>query len=147
MDLLVGITEPIVLGTFDIPKHAEEANHQQHQIWRYFIPTSNNFFFRITIFPYVLISLERAFALIWLLRHRVASTKGSIYSVIFAWIAGTSVGALILLGGHDILSFVHSTDVFGCTVVLFLITMCVSYLSIQTRLNLRFSAINAAHNR
>ena len=142
-DLLVGITEPIALGTFDIPKHLKQPTIKYDDI---FSPLQTLFSFA-SVFFLVLISLERAYALIFPLLHRVASTKVYIYSVFFAWIAGTSVGALILLGVHEIMNLVHSTVVFGCTVVLCLITVCVSYLAIRTRLNPRVSAIEAAHNR
>ena len=145
-DLLVGITEPIALATFDIPRRLEEPTVNSINYGNILIPLQTTFSFA-SVFFLVLISLERAYALIWPLRHLVASTKGYIYSVIFAWIAGTSVGALTLLGVQDILNYVHSTIVFGCTVVLCLITVCVSYLAIRTRLICKVSVIDFAHNR
>ena len=47
-----------------------------------------------SVFFLVLISLERAFALIWPLRHRVTTTKTYIYSVAIVWAAGITVAAM-----------------------------------------------------
>ena len=95
----------------------------------------------------MLISLERGFALIWPLRHRVASTKGYIYSATFAWIAAISAGILTLLAVHDILDFGQWIVAFSCVTVLCLVTICVSYLAIRKRLNCRVPAIDGAHKR
>ena len=88
------------------------------------------------MFFLVLISLERAYALIWPLRHRVTSTRGYIYSATFTWIAAISAGTLTLLAVYA-----------GCVTVLCLVTICVSYLAIRKRLNCRVPAIEGAHNR
>ncbi|XP_078378594.1 lysophosphatidic acid receptor 3-like [Oculina patagonica] len=143
-DLLVGFTEPIALGTFDIPQHLDESSiNSRGNITNAFQTT----FSFGSVFFLALISLERTYALIWPLRHRVASTKGYVYSVTFAWVAGISVGVLTLLALYDILDYVHWTLAFGCIMVLCLITVCVSYLAIRRRLNCRVPAIDAAHNR
>ncbi|CAH3173373.1 unnamed protein product, partial [Porites lobata] len=47
-------------------------------------------FLSTSMFFLVLISLERAFALIWPLLHRTTSTKTFIYGVLAAWLAGVS---------------------------------------------------------
>ncbi len=100
-----------------------------------------------SLFFLALISLERAYALIWPLRHQVASTKGYIYSVTFAWVAGTFAGIFTLLAVYSILDFVQLAFAFGCIMFLCLITVRVSYLAIRTRLNSGVPAIHAAHNR
>ena len=50
-----------------------------------------------SVFFLVLVSLERAVALIWPLRHRITSTKVYIYSVAIVWLAALSLGALNFL--------------------------------------------------
>ncbi len=143
-DLLVGLTEPMAAGTFDIPQHLDESSiNSRGNITNAF----QTMFSFASVFFLVLISLERAYALIWPLRHRVASTKGYIYIITLAWVAAMFVGTFTLLAMYDILNFVYWTATWGCIVVLCLITVCVSYLAIRTRLNISVPAIDAAHNR
>ncbi|XP_078375727.1 adenosine receptor A3-like, partial [Oculina patagonica] len=143
-DLLVGFTESIAAGTVYIPQHMEESsNNSRGNISNAF----ETMFSFASVFFLVLISLERAYALIWPLRHRVASTKGYIYSITFAWVAGMFVGTFTLLAMYDLLNFVYWIATWGCIVVLCLITVCTSYLAIRTRLNRGVPAISAAHNR
>ncbi|XP_078378612.1 melanocyte-stimulating hormone receptor-like [Oculina patagonica] len=143
-DLLVGFTEPIALGTFYIPRHLDEQSINSRANNAHVFHTTFSF---TSIFFLALISLERAYALIWALRHRVASTKGYIYSLAFAWVAGIFVGTFSLLAINDILHSVHFTVIFGCIMVLCLITVCLSYLAIRTRLNSKVPVIDAAQNR
>ena len=57
------------------------------------------------------------------------------------------VGMLTLLSVHDILDFAYWTVAFGCTMVVCLIMVCMSYLAIPTRLHRRVPAIDIApHN-
>ncbi len=145
-DLLVGFAEQIALGTFHIPRHLEDPSINSTRNANIFAPLQTTFTYA-SVFFLVLISLERAYALIWPLRHRVASRKGYIYSITFAWVAGMFVGTFTLLGVRKILDFVHIAVALGCIMVLCLITVCVSYLAIRTRLNRGVPAIDATHNR
>ena len=145
-DLLVGITELISIGAFNMPGHFEERKFNIAHNKNISIAFQIAFSF-VSVFFLVLISLERGFALIWPLRHRVASTKGYIYSVTFTWIAAISAGTLILLAVYDILDFAQWIVVSGCVTVLCLVTICVSYLAIRKRLNSRVPAIDNAHKR
>ena len=144
-DLLVGFTETIAFGTFEIPWDLEEPSIDT--VGGRISTSFQTTFSLASVFFLVLISLERAYALIWPLRHRAASIKGYIYSVIFAWVAGISAGVSTLLAVFDILDFVHWAVSFSSTMVLCLITVCVSYLAIRTRLNHSVPAIDAARNR
>ena len=94
-----------------------------------------------------LVSLERAYALIWPLRHRVASTKFYSYSVTLAWIAAVFSGVLTLLTALDVLAFAYWKVGIGSAKGLCLATICVSYLGIRTRLSGRVPAIDGTHNR
>ena len=143
-DLLVGLTETIAQGAFNVPWHFEgRTNSVQNK--------SNATAFQITfgfasVLFLTLISLERAYASIWPLHHRVASSKGYIYSATFAWVAAIFAGALTLLAPHD-MDFGDWMLILGCVVALCLFTICVSYLAIRTRLNCRVPVIEGAHNR
>ena len=90
-DLLVGFTEPISLGAINIPVHFEERIFNSAQDKNISIAFEVTFSF-VSVFFLALISLERGYALIWLLRHQVPSTKGCIYSATFAWISATFTG-------------------------------------------------------
>ncbi|XP_078378591.1 G-protein coupled estrogen receptor 1-like [Oculina patagonica] len=145
-DLLVGLTEPIVLGTYKIPHELEELSINSTGYGHISIILQTTFSFA-SVFFLVLISLERAYALIWPLRHRVANTKGYIYGVIFVWLAAISTSLLSLLAVHGVLDYADWIVACSAMVILCLITICVSYLAIRTRLNCRVPAIDAAHNR
>jgi len=146
-DLLVGFTEPIALGPFGILGHLEE-NVSFNKARNTNIATAFQITFSFaSVFFLTLISLERAYALIWPLHHRVASTKGYIYGAILAWIAAISAGVLTLLSVYDILDSSQWIIAFDCVMVLCLITICVSYLAIRTRLNCRVPSIDGAHSK
>ncbi|XP_078378613.1 adenosine receptor A2a-like [Oculina patagonica] len=144
-DLLAGLAEPIVITLTKIPWHLKElrTNTTSKNILRAFQTT----FSFVSIFFLVLIALERAYALIWPLRHRVANIKGYIYCVIFTWVAGISVGVLALLAGYEILYIVPWMFTYCFIVLVCLVSICVSYLAIRTRLHYRVPVIDAAHNR
>ena len=145
-DLLVGFTEPIALGALNIPGNFEEGNSiSAHD--KYISMAFQVTFSFASAFFLTLISLERAYALIWPLRHRVASKRGYIYSAASIWVTAIFVGALSLLAVYDILDFAYWILAFGCLIVLCVVTICVSYLAIRTRLKCRVPVIDGAHNR
>ena len=101
-----------------------------------------------SVFFLVLISLERAFALIWPLRHRVTSTKVYIYSVVIAWLAGIAMGVSSFIAQFPGIYNLKYFAVGAAVIIGFsLITICVSYLSIRKRINSRTPAIDAEHSR
>ena len=87
------------------------------------------------MFFLVLISLERAFALIWPLLHRTTSTKTFIYGLVSAWLAGVSLGSLIWLVSYGLLKISHYTLTFSIVIVWSLATTCTSYLAIRKNSN------------
>ncbi len=145
-DLLVGFTEPIVIGTNKIPQELEKFNINSTTYGHIFIILQTTFSFA-SVFLLVLISLESAYALIWPFRHRVASTKDYIYGVIFVWMAAISIGILSLLAVLGVLVYAHWIVACSVIVIFCLIVICVSYLAIRRRLSHRVPAIDAAHNR
>ena len=92
--------------------------------------------------PYLAFQLERAFALVWPLRHQVTSTKVYVYSIVLVWISGISVGASLLLAAYGILDMKH-WNISPCIVALLaLLIICFSYLEILKRLNCRIPPID-----
>ena len=87
-------------------------------------------FLSTSMFCLVLISLERAFALIWPLLHRTTSTKTFIYVVVAAWLAGVSLGSLSWLVSYGLFEISHYTLTFSIIIFLSLATICTSYLAI-----------------
>ena len=135
-DLLVGIAQTVLLGLI-ISK--------SDYVW-----ISTSFLAVVSgssVFFLVLISLERAFALIWPLRHRVTSIKVYIYSVVIVWFAGIAIGAFSWLTVYGI--FVVTNFVIAYSVVIFLslFIICLSYLSIRKKLYSPNPAIDKADSR
>ena len=145
-DLFVGFTESITIGTCFIPGHLEEENFNSALTTKISTPFQITFGFASVLFL-TLISLERAYALIWPLRHRAASTKVYIYTATLAWIAAIFAGALTLATAFDILDFPDWKVTIVSAKVLCLVMICVSYLGIRAKLNCRVPAIEGAHNK
>ena len=119
-DLSVGFTAPIVVGTYAIPGQIRGSNSSSDagNISTALHPT----FSLASVFFLLLITLERAYALIWPLRHRISSTKTYIYSVIFVWIAVLSFEVTILLAAYGYLNYSQAWVAICCSVFLALIT-------------------------
>ena len=135
------------IGTYDFPRHIGISRDSKTPIKGTITTPFQAVFSNASVFFLVLISLERAFALIWPLRHRVTGIKAYIYSVVIVWVAGVSQGTMSLLALYDLLDWRYYL-VASCLITAFsLATICVSYLAIRTRLNRRVPAIDRAHNR
>ena len=125
-DLLVGLIQLISTGAYNTilqiqTKSTRAGIESEEWIWAVLL---------------VLISLERAYALIWPLRHRVASIKGYIYSAIFVWASSIALQTLSLLVTYrKILNFDHWMIALSCIAALFLITICACYLTIRAKLS------------
>ena len=145
-DLLVGLTDILTVGTFALPRENGVLHVNQTSDKNIFVVFQATFA-GTSIFFLVLISLERTFALIWPLRHRVTSTKTYICSSGIVWLAGITLGALLLLVLYDIFQLRYYVVAYSVITGFSLLTICVSYLIIRTRLNLRDAAIYMAHNR
>ena len=147
-DFLVGFNEFVVLGTYAFPLHIGIYRDNKTPVIVNYLATSfRALFSSASVFFLVLISLERAFALIWPLRHRVTSNKAYFYSVVIVWVAGVTVGALTLLAVYDLLDLRYYFVAFCLTVTFSLATICVSYLAIRKRVHRKVPAIDTTHNR
>ena len=138
-DLLVGITEPIILGTERIAKNARNTTDGKEGVdIKGFVNPSIAFQVlgssTSTIFL-ALISLERVHAVLRPLRHRVTTARVYICSIVIVWTVG------ICMAGITFLPIYHTDKArrYGSVIIhsfLFIcvLVICVSYLTIRTRL-------------
>ena len=63
------------------------------------------------------------------------------------WVTAIFAGVLTLLAVYDTFDFAYWIFAFGCVTALCLVTICVCYLAIRTRINCRVPAIDGASNR
>ena len=133
-DLLVGITEPIVLATEKIPRSKApprgEKNILANPSSAVQILGSN-----ASVIFLALISLERAFAVLWPFRHRVMSTSVYIYSVLAVWAVGMCF-LLPRLMPQRLDTTAVTVSELSCRFVSLLI-MCASYVKVHNRLRSR----------
>ena len=131
-DLIVGITEAVVLVTNKIPNFEEKQTTRiQHpSVVFYTFGSSTSVVFL------ALISLERVYAVLWPLRHRVTSPRAYTYSITLVWVAGCCTAGLSLLAASDSkvdTAFANVTFHLFLLISLFIILL--SYLVIRSRLN------------
>ena len=149
-DLLVGITEPIILGmekyhqmtaTTSKPRGINETNpvrgKRENALRVVWIAGAMQLFASsASVFFLALISLERAFAVLKPLRHRVVSTRVYIYSIVVVWAVGIFIFGLMALSFYYLKlarETVHVVVHF-CLFISF-VMICASYLKIRTRLS------------
>ena len=134
-DLLVGITEPIVLGTEKIPRMKapgpmEEEKRMKNPSSAFQVLGSST-----SVIFLALISLERAHAVLRPLRHRVLKTRVYIWVIVFAWTAGLCIaGAQLLAMYHTEVDSGHTGAIIHSFLFLSVLIICGCYLKIRTRL-------------
>ena len=143
VDLLVGLTEPVAIGTMTIPRHFEEEEDGS------IISTQDNvssmlptMFSCLSLFSLAIISVERAYAVILPLRHRVTSNRWYICSLLIVWSAGMVVCAAFLLHQAKLLSYLFCQIIVCSMIFIALIIICGSYLSIRKKLHSRCPVIH-----
>ena len=145
VDLLVGLTELPGIASGTIPQHFEKGKmvkETTHDNMTVIIPTMFSF---TSLFFLVLISLERAYAVIWPLRHRVASTKMYICGTAVVWVGGLTVATLLSLNSFKVFGYTYAMVPVCVMIFSSLIIISISYLSIRTRL--QFRAVTAAKHQ
>ena len=144
-DLLVGITEPIILGmekyhqmtaTTSKPRGINETNPVRGKRENDLPGAMQLFASSASVFFLALISLERAFAVLKPLRHRVVSTRVYIYSIVVVWAVGIFIFGLMALSFYypKLERETVHVVVHFCLFISF-VMICVSYLKIRTRLS------------
>ena len=161
-DLFVGITEPIILGTIKFhdmratttkPRGMNERNilkgKRENALPGVWMPEAMQLFSSsVSVFFLALISLERAFAVLKPLRHRVVSTRVYIYSIVVVWAVGIFIFGLMALSFYYLKlarETVHVVVHF-CLFISF-VMICASYLKIRTRLSSTAPEVTAVKSR
>ena len=146
-DFLVGITELIVIGTVKFQDIGEgyaggvlrqRRSNPSAAFVMLFSNSSVNFL--------ALVSLERAFAVLRPIRHRITNSRVYIYSIVIVWVVGLVFFGFTVLSFH--LSEVKGKYVFVASRICFLIPIliiCTSYLSIRNRLRATSSSTIGNH--
>ena len=134
-DLLVGVTESKVLVTEKIPNLITEAQRKGNRGAN--VTTAFQILgFTTSVFSLTLIALERVFAVLWPLRHRVTSTRPYVYSIVIVWAAGFFMAAIstLLPKYYPDVGRVSAITVHSC-LLLSLLVICASYFKIRNRLH------------
>ena len=151
-DLFVGITEPIILGTSKFHKMTATTSNLKPLKARREpdLPGAMQLFaLSVSVFFLALISLERAFAVLKPLRHRVASTRIYIYSIVVVWAVGIFIFGLLALIYHIDQKMEMKTLHVAVHLCLFipLLVICASYLKIRARLSSTAPEVTAVKSR
>ena len=137
-DLLVGATELIITATITIPQGKVFFVNE----WTAIV----GFFGSISLLFLLVISLERAYAVLWPLRHRVASTQTYIISIVLVWAAGVCVLALEFLSLNNKITKKTSFLIIDSMLFVCLCVILATYMTIRKRLRNTNPAVEA-HNR
>ena len=132
-DLLVGISEPIVLGADTFDKMVSLGKKEGKII---ILSTAFQVLGSSTsVFFLAIISLERVFAVLCPLRHRVASIRPYICSIFMSWAAGFCLAGIFLLDTYhrEVGRLYAAVVIHSCLLVSGLV-ICGSYLTIRSRL-------------
>jgi len=132
-DLLVGLTEFIFLATKSIPGSLSSA------FQKFASSTSVSFL--------AVISMERAYAVLWPVQHRVIRNRVYVYGIIIVWSLGLWAFPVLMLGMYYIKkNMLFLIIPITSLSLISLLLICVSYLAIRTRL--RFTPLEIeSHNR
>ena len=137
-DVLVGLLEIIHLGTQSQPflfsdSYSSEGIVSFH--FGYVVVSLQVLFSCSSLLSLAVISLERVYAVVWPLRHRIVRSRVYFGNIAFIWVAGS--GAAVL----QLLSFLHllvPKDVVAVAVnvtgLLSLCVVCTSYVIMRNRL-------------
>ena len=145
-DLLVGIAEPIVLSTgkfYKMTTVTAKQNRETNPSSALQLLASSS-----SVYFLALIALERAYAVLWPLRHRVINTRVYIYGIVIVWVTGLCSAGLSLLSMHytkvDKTFFTVSIHIF---LFIALLVICASYIKIRNRLRSSPTEIAPQTNR
>lgn len=141
-DLLVGIAEVVILGA-----HKTRNFDKQAELTFGTSLTFQVFGSSTSVLFLALVSLERVYAVLWPLRHRVADTRVYVYSVITVWVAGLCISGLRLLTIYqEKMDAMYATVTEASLLFISLLVICTSYLKIRSRLHCTEPELQV-HNR
>ena len=144
-DLLVGITEPIILATEKTPSGEAVIRAQEKRVENLSSALQLGCASASVLFL-ALISLERVYAVLWPLRHRVIGSRVYICSIIIMWTLGLCVFGLSILAIYNVMASVYFTVPVSSGLFVSLLVICGSYLTIRNRLHYAAPEMEV-HNR
>ena len=129
-DLLVGITELTVLAAFkfEVMLESDALLMNPSVAFQVLFPSTSVYFL-------ALVTLERAFSVLWPIRHRSINSRVYIFSIVFGWAVGLCFFALTLIAilypevKQEYVFITSNTGLLISQVI-----MCISYLKIRNRL-------------
>lgn len=127
-DLLVGLTVLTRILTY-------KPSHQLLTLADGIFSTFFLSFATVSLLCLMVISLERVYAVLWPLRHRVASTRRYIVSIVLVWTGGLCTGTLEVIHTNKIISEKSSYLVINSLFFVSLVVVLGAYLTIRKRLN------------
>ena len=127
-DLFAGLGEALVLATSTIPNDGNEIFQIESPWWAFQAFGSGT-----SVLFLALISLERACSVLWPFRHRVTSTRPYIYSIVITWVMGLVMGGVWLVKIY-LNATLYASLTYSLTLFITLSVICVSYLTIRSRL-------------
>ena len=130
-DFLVGIAEAMVLAIEKIPNAARKEKPVRNP-WAAFEVFASG----TSVMFLALISLERVYAVLRPLRHRVTNTRAYTYSIVIVWVTGLcSAGLWLITIYHPKVNTVYATVTTQSLLFVFLLVISGSYLTIRSRLH------------
>ena len=127
-DLLVGFTVLTRILTY-------KPSHQLLTLADGIFSTFFLSFATVSLLCLMVISLERVYAVLWPLRHRVASTRRYIINIVLVWTGGLCTGTLEVIHTNKIISEKSSYLVINSLFFVSLVVVLGAYLTIRKRLN------------
>ena len=137
-DLLVGATELIFTATITIPQGKVIFVDE----WSAIVCSFAN----ISLLFLLVISLERAYAVLWPLHHRVASTQTYIISIVLVWVGGLCIMTVLFFTLNNKIAKKTSFLIINSMLFVCLCVILTTYMTIRKRLRNTNPAIEA-HNR
>lgn len=145
-DLLVGLIEAIALGASDIPSNFGKESPIKDTPVETILRLSRLSYFCASVAFLVMISLERTYALIYPLRHRVLSSKWYHWSAFVVWMIVIIIFVTwCLLSEYDILKNSWTSFYASFTLLSFAV-ICASCYVIRRGLSRRFPVLNTVHD-
>ena len=145
-DLLVGIAETLILST----GKASEMTHVRKEERRSNNPSSTLQLLAssTSVFFLALITLERVYAVLWPLRHRVTNTRVYICGIVIVWVVGFCMAGLSLLSMYftKLDRRIVIVSIHTCLFIVLLV-ICASYVKIRSRLGSTSGEILLQTNR
>ena len=127
-DLLVGVAGSLVLATEKIPRRGQEGDAKNPLLPFVMFASCTSVFFL------ALISLERVCAVLWPIRHRVASLQIYVCSIVTIWFIGLVFAVLLLLSQYfKEVNWAYVSATMNICLSVSLLVTCMSYVKIGRR--------------